>query len=96
MQSDMFITLQAPFIGWPIIMAMKVLAQRLEEQSTQSVLNQSFRSELISMSLLLEVLDVIEDQRGFWHTSVETAVIAMDKFRATQENQYLDRIIQGY
>lgn len=84
-QRDMFLTLQAPFIGWPIYMAMKVLAARLEDQLEHEPQLDELENIGSSMALLMEALDSIEDHGGFWHTSVGPGADTLKNFKSAQD-----------
>ncbi|PVH86321.1 hypothetical protein DL98DRAFT_407690, partial [Cadophora sp. DSE1049] len=88
-QRDMFLTLQAPFLGWPIFMALKVLAARLEDQPEQGSQSDELEGVASSMSLLMEALDLVEDHGGFWHTSAKPAADTLKNFKSAQDTRHL-------
>ncbi|KAI0505657.1 hypothetical protein F5B22DRAFT_651590 [Xylaria bambusicola] len=80
--------LQATFIGWPLVMAMKALHRQLKLNLSQQ--KHDFRhyhqSETLtdlcsSLRLLMTALDHIEQADGFWHRSTESIA-------ATLKNQH--------
>tara|TARA_R110002060_G_scaffold8376_3_gene12469 strand:- start:255 stop:506 length:252 start_codon:yes stop_codon:yes gene_type:complete len=80
----MLLTLQAPFVGWPMFMALKTLAIRLEDPTEQASLPDELEGITSSMSLLMEALDLIECPGGFWHVAADPAVNTLKKFKLAQ------------
>ncbi len=76
----MFFTLQAPFIGWPMVMAMKVLTRQLETPFSQALVSDDRQNTIKYIGLLLEALDRVEDRKGHWHAStIDVAAILKER-----------------
>lgn len=69
-ERDIFM-LQATFIAWPLVMAMKALGLQLTSPAQRK--DQAVNGVEPSLRLLLSALDYVEDAGGYWHGSV-TAV----------------------
>ncbi|KAJ2988787.1 hypothetical protein NUW58_g3794 [Xylaria curta] len=68
---DIFM-LQATFIAWPLVMAMKALHRELKHYLAQQHQYGEAMTELVtSLRILMKALDYIEEGDGFWHKSTE-------------------------
>lgn len=77
---DIFM-LQATFIAWPLVMAMKALHRQLKLHLSP---NQQQQGEAIaelvrSLRLLMTALDRVEEPDGFWHDSTKAIVAALQE-----------------
>ncbi|KAI1853878.1 hypothetical protein JX265_012563 [Neoarthrinium moseri] len=68
-------TLQATFIAWPLVMAMKALAHSLGGSSKGN--SDQLSNSISSLRLLLAALDLIEDRDGYWHGCIASVVIGL-------------------
>ncbi|KAK7757304.1 hypothetical protein SLS62_000854 [Diatrype stigma] len=73
-ERDIFM-LQATFIAWPLVMAMKALSLQLlappaQAQAQRRDQDQALNGVELSLRLLLSALDCVEDAGGYWHSSV--------------------------
>ncbi|RYC62506.1 hypothetical protein CHU98_g3698 [Xylaria longipes] len=78
--------LQATFIGWPLVMAMKAIhrqsKQHLSQQQQQHHPHPYHQSETVtelcsSLRLLMTALDHVEHADGFWHRSTVAIAAAL-------------------
>ncbi|KAI0379326.1 hypothetical protein F5Y04DRAFT_132462 [Hypomontagnella monticulosa] len=74
---DIF-SLQATFIAWPIVMAMKSLSRDVKH-STQPK-SEATVSALASLRLLRGALDYIEEADGYWHSCTTDIVAALQEW----------------
>ncbi|KAI0109771.1 hypothetical protein F4814DRAFT_461028 [Daldinia grandis] len=75
------LNLQATFLAWPIVMAMKALSRELKG-STQ-LKSESTSSAVASLRLLRAALDYIEESDGYWHRCTTNIVAALHEWDET-------------
>jgi hypothetical protein len=78
LQHDFF-TLQATFIGWPLVMSMNALSRSLldTEDATSTGTADSLR-------LLLTALDQVEEKDSYWHKASTDAAATLRKWDEKQ------------
>lgn len=74
---DIF-SLQATFIAWPIVLAMKALSRDVKNSNQPK--SEATVSALASLRLLRGALDYIEEADGYWHSCTTDIVASMQEW----------------
>ncbi|KAI1470568.1 uncharacterized protein F4812DRAFT_456577 [Daldinia caldariorum] len=72
------LNMQATFLAWPVVMAMKALGRELK-CSTQ-IKSESTNCAVTSLRLLRAALDYIEEPGGYWHRCTTSIVAALQEW----------------